>query len=251
MKICPLFRKTPVLICLCAFSMSNFSGKANGQNAYHKTLPLPEGTNRVWIPFESHDGYKMLDELILPQKGKPNAIVIQVQLAEATMIRGSLANKDGKIVSTADIFIETLPDMNVAFFSYEGRGAGLSLCRPGFEEIDWKVYNTSTIDNKVNDVISAVSSIRKLKGHEATKIILYGHSEGSIIAVQVAKVIPNNIHALVLSGTVAIPFKETLKYLITDGAFLIYRRFLDTNKDGKITREEFKSVPDNIKSVRK
>ena len=47
-------------------------------------------------------------------------------------------------------------EKNVAFFSYEGRGIRVGNSPPRYEKIDRAIYDTSTIDNKVRDIISAV-----------------------------------------------------------------------------------------------
>jgi hypothetical protein len=46
--------------------------------------------------------------------------------------------------------------MSVAFFSYEGRGVRMGDQPPRFEQIDEAIYNTSTLENKVRDLLSAM-----------------------------------------------------------------------------------------------
>ena len=51
-----------------------------------------------------------------------------------------------------DLYREKLPEMNVAFFSYEGRGIRMGDKPPRYETINWDIYNTSTLENKVRDI---------------------------------------------------------------------------------------------------
>src|SRR5678816_1649354 len=85
-----------------------------------------------------------------------------------------------------DLYREKLPAMNLAFFSYDGRGIGMGDKPPRYEAIEPEVYNTSTLDNKVRDVLSAVALVRKQPGIDPAKVFLMGASEGTLLAVQAA-----------------------------------------------------------------
>ena len=66
--------------------------------------------------------------------------------------------------------------MNVAFFSYEGRGIRMGDKPPRYETINWDIYNTSTLENKVRDIMSAVQIVKKQPGINSSRIFLIGYT---------------------------------------------------------------------------
>jgi len=146
-----------------------------------------------------------------------------------------------------DLYREKLPEMNVAFFSYEGRGITMGDKPPRYETINWDIYNTSTLENKVRDVISAVELVRKQPGIDASRIFLMGGSEGTLLAAEAASRIPKQIRGLILYGVLTVNMRENFKYILTDGSFLSLRRNFDTDKDGRISKQEFEADPNKFR----
>jgi pimeloyl-ACP methyl ester carboxylesterase len=203
----------------------------------------------VELPFTSHDGYPMLGKLTLPASSGAHAVVIYVQTAEGMTVDMKRPQGRGETFSYFNLYREKLPAIDVAFFCYEGRGIRNGDKPPRYETVDRDVYDTSTLDNKVRDALAAVKVVKKHKGIDASRIFLMGASEGTLLAAQAAARAPAEIHGLVLYGVLTRPMNETFKYIVSDGGYLSYLRFFDTDKDGKISKAEFEADPNKYREV--
>lgn len=197
----------------------------------------------IEIPFKSHDGHEMFGKLVIPDSKGRHALVIYVQTAEGMTVDMKRPGAGGTTFNYFDLYRKKLPEMNVAFFSYEGRGIRLGDKPPRYETIDWNVYNTSTLENKVRDILSAVQVVKKQSGIDASQIFLMGSSEGTLLAAEAAARLPKQIKGLILYGVMSSNMRETFKFVVGDGAFLAYRGFFDKDKDGKISKAEFEEDP--------
>ncbi len=201
--------------------------------------PAKVKTRTIEIPFQSHDGHAMFGKLVVPETGGPFGVVIAVQTAEgATVDMKRRKGREGTF-NYYDLYREKLPAMNVAFFSYEGRGIGMGDQPPRFEKIDWDVYNTSTLENKVLDALSALQVVQQQQGVDTKRIFLMGASESTLLAAQVAARAPKEVAGLVLYGVLTSNMRENFRYIMSEGAFLPYQRQFDTDKDGKISKQEY------------
>jgi pimeloyl-ACP methyl ester carboxylesterase len=149
----------------------------------------------------------------------------------------------GRTFDYFGLYREKLPPMNAGFFSYEGRGIGMGDKPPRYEEIDRAIFDTSTFENKVSDTLSAMDTIRKQPGLSKTPIFLMGASEGTLLAAETAAARPGDVAGLILYGVLTDNMRGNFRYIMSDGAFLVYRQNFDTNKDGKISRAKFESDP--------
>jgi len=105
-------------------------------------------TITVEIRFTSYDGYKMFGKLTIPATTGSHPVVIYVQTAEGMTVDMKRQKSRDATFNYFDLYREKLPEMNVAFFSYEGRGIRMGDKPPRYETIDWSIYNTSTLENK-------------------------------------------------------------------------------------------------------
>lgn len=197
----------------------------------------------IEIPFTSHDGYEMFGKLTIPSSAAPHAVVVYVQNAEASTVDTKRQSLRGGTFNFFDLYREKLAELNVAFFSYEGRGVRVGDQPPLYERIDWDVYNTSTLENKVRDILTAVHIVQKQSGVDASQIFLMGTSEGTLLAAEAASRAPEEIKGLILSAVVSTTMRDVFKFTVTDGAFLTYLGLFDTDKDGKISKKEFEADP--------
>jgi dienelactone hydrolase len=201
----------------------------------------------IEIPFTSYDRYEMFGKLTTPTSTGKHPVVIYVQAAEGMTVDMKRQKSRTETFNYFDLYREKLPEMNVAFFSYEGRGITMGDKPPRFETINWDIYNTSTLENKVRDVMSAVELVRKQPGIDASHIFLMGGSEGTLLAAEAASRIPKQIRGLILYGVLTANMRENFKYIVTDGSFLSLRRNFDTDKDGRISKQEFEADPNKIR----
>jgi pimeloyl-ACP methyl ester carboxylesterase len=203
--------------------------------------PARAATSTRDITFTTHDGHAMVGRLTLPQTAGRHPVLLLVQTAEASRMDPRARIAKGEMVQTHDLYRHHLAPMGVGFFSYEGRGMRTDPTQPRGEAIDWAVYNTSTLDNKVRDVISAVRVLQQQPGVDTSKILLRGVSEGTQLAADAAARIPNEIAGLALSGVVSTTLKDMLTFMALEGTFMQHRDHWDDDRDGRITPAEFEA----------
>jgi dienelactone hydrolase len=197
----------------------------------------------IELPFTSYDRYEMFGKLTTPTSTGNHPVVIYVQTAEGMTVDMKRRKSRTETFNYFDLYREKLPEMNVAFFSYEGRGIRMGDKPPRYETINWDIYNTSTLENKVRDVMSAVELVKKQPGIDASRIFLMGASEGTLLAAEAASRMPKQIRGLILYGVLTANMRENFKYIVTDGSFLPWRDNFDTDKDGRVSKQEFEADP--------
>jgi len=220
-------------LAIVAPALVGLSAHARGQNAPAANAQTTE------IAFTSHDGYPMRGKLTVPNSARPYPVVVYVQAAEGMTVDMKRPLPNGTF-NYFDLYREKLPEIGVGFFSYEGRGVTMGDTPPRYETIDRTVYNTSTLDNKVRDVLSAVSVVLKQKGVDSTKIFLMGASEGTLLAAEAAARAPDQVKGgLVLYAVLSSTLKDMLTFQAADGPFLVINSVFDADKDGKTSKAEY------------
>ena len=204
-------------------------------------------TKTIEIPFTSYDRYEMFGKLTIPTSAGTHPVVIYVQTAEGMTVDMKRQKSRSETFNYFDLYCKKLPEMNVAFFSYEGRGIRMGDKPPRYETINWDIYNTSTLENKVRDVMTAVQLIRKQPGIDTSRIFLMGASEGTLLAAEAAARMPKQIRGLILYGVLTANMRENFRYIVTDGSFVSWRGNFDTDKDGKISKQEFEADPSKFR----
>jgi pimeloyl-ACP methyl ester carboxylesterase len=197
--------------------------------------------NTFDIPFVSHDGYEMRGKLTIPASPPPYPLVIYVQAAEGMTVDMKRPDGSGGTFNYFDLYASKLPEMNVAFFRYDGRGIGMGDEPPRYEKIDWDVYNTSTLENKVRDIMTAVRAIGERPDIDPSRIFLMGVSEGTLLAAEAATRLPGEVKGLILYGLMSANMRDMLRYMLVDGRFLTRRYFFDTDRDCRISKREFEA----------
>ncbi len=193
------------------------------------------------VKFTTHDGFPMTGKLTLPDSEGKHAIVIYVQNAEGMTVDMKRPLGADRTFNYFDLYREKLPAIDVGFFSYEGRGVTMGDGPPRFEKIDEEAYNTSTLENKVRDVLSAVRAIRTLDGVNPARIFLMGSSEGTLLSAEAAARAPEEVYGVVLYALLATPLKDALHFMSGEGAFMQIAAIFDRNRDGSVSPEEFEN----------
>lgn len=222
---------------------------SSGSRSHRRGLSLQDiaKPKTIELPFTSHDGYEMFGKLTIPTSAGKHPVVIYVQTAEGMTVDMKRRKSRTETFNYFDLYREKLPEMKVAFFSYEGRGIRMGDKPPRYETINWDIYNTSTLENKVRDVTSAVELVRKQPGIDASRIFLMGASEGTLLAAEAAARVPKQIRGLILYGVLTANMRENFKYIVTDGSFLSWRSNFDTDKDGRVSKQEFEADPNKFR----
>ena len=193
--------------------------------------------------FETHDGYALAGRLTLPAGEGPHPVVIYVQTAEGMTIDMRRPLGGGRTFDYFDLYAEHFPRLGVGFFRYEGRGITSGDVPPRYERIDRAAYDTSTLDNKVRDLLAALGVTRGLEGVDPDRVFLMGASEGTLLAADAASRAPDEVAGLVLYGAMSGTLRDLFRFIMTDGGFLTYRGYFDSDQDGVITRAEFEADP--------
>lgn len=233
---CAIFFLLMSAACLGMFEQNSASATQSAQDSSMKAKTIE-------IPFTSFDGYPMLGKLTTPSSKGSHPVVIYVQTAEGMTVDMTRPKTRTETFNYFDLYRDKLPKMNVAFFSYEGRGIRMGSNPPRYETIDWDVYNTSTLENKVRDVLSALEIVRKQPGMNRSRIFLMGASEGALLAAEAASRSRGQVAGLILYGALTINMRENFKYILTDGSFLTWTKFFDADNDGKISKQEYEADP--------
>ena len=205
--------------------------------------PAPRVTTD--IAFTSHDGYPMRGRLTLPDTPGRHPVLVMVQTAEAMTVDQRVRNVRGEVVPVFDVYRDPLTPLGIGFFSYDGRGVTTSAT--GGRVIDRTVYDTSTLENKVLDLITAVRLLQEQPGVDASRIYLHGASEGTLLVASAATRIPREVAGVVIYGVVADTLKEALRFMSSEGIFLQHLGHWDTNGDRQISREEFEADPRGVR----
>lgn len=222
---------TIVCAICCKFGQTQERGQAAPKPDYITTD----------ITFKAHDDVGLFGRLVLPKSKQPRAIVLFVQTAEGATVDQKRSLGRGKTFNYFDLYRKTLTAMDIGFFSYEGRGIRMGDKPPRFEKIDWKLFNTGTLDNKVRDVLRAVETVRRQDGLDGVPVFLMGASEGTLLCAEAAAKKPKGVAGLVLYGVLVNNLRETFKYIMSEGSFLEYR-VLDEDKDGAVSKAEWDRV---------
>jgi pimeloyl-ACP methyl ester carboxylesterase len=187
----------------------------------------------------------MLGRLTMPDTPGRHPVLLLVQNAEASTKDGQVRPPGGERVPAYTLYRANLAPLGIGFFSYEGRG--VSANAGGGPVIDRAVYNTSTLANKVKDGIAAVRTLQKQPDVDASRIVLRGVSEGTLLAAEIAVEIPKEVAGLVLSGVIGSTLQQALVFMASDSPYMRYLGVWDTNKDGRISSAEFDADPQGFR----
>ncbi|MFR6383035.1 MAG: alpha/beta hydrolase [Odoribacter splanchnicus] len=141
-----------------------------------------------------NDGEKVLTRLCLPE-GPVKTIVFAIH---GTGPNTYLNKRSG--FNFYDVMAEGFCSQGVAFFSYNRRGVEVGDTAPRFDRIDSAKYAKYSPSTEAEDVERMVHVLKKDKRFKDCRIILYGMSEGTIIASMVAERKKVKVDALFLHG---------------------------------------------------
>lgn len=198
------------------------------------------------VPLVSHDGTELFGKLTTPRSGGPFPVVVWVQTAEAQTVDTRVMLGDGRVIDYFNLHRQCLAELGIAFFSYEGRGVRMGSAPPRFVQIDRPLFNTSTLDNKVQDAVAAVRTVAQHPSVDPGNVFLMGASEGTLLAAEAATLLPGEVRGLVLKSVVT-ELREALAFQYTEGMFMAHCLHWDLDQDGVITREEFEADPKGIR----
>ena len=115
----------------------------------------------------------------------------------------------------------------------------------GIEYYDQDMHNKLTWPDYLGHLEDAIDWVSAQPG--VGPIILLGHSEGTVLALDGAVKRPAQVKGLVLLGFVAESFESNTRWQLIDREVEWFlARDVDTNKDGVITHEEMSKFPETF-----
>lgn len=135
----------------------------------------------------------------------------------------------------------------MAFFTYNRRGCKTGDTPPLFVEVDSAKYAKYTPTKEAEDIEAMVSFLQKDLRFAKCKILLYGMSEGTIIASLVAERKVVRVDALLLHGYA----NENMYDIILwqnkgQGVMIMANSVFDKNGDKAISKEEYEAEEEKV-----
>ena len=193
-----------------------------------------------------NDGETITTRLCLPELGETDRIVIAVH---GTGPFTYLTQRDG--FNYYDVLAEGFCDKGAGFFSYNRRGVDLGTQAPWFDTIDSLKFTNYQPSLEAEDIESMITFLKNDSRFRNSKIILYGISEGTIIASMVAERKNLKIDALLLHGYAHESMYDIIKWQnVGNGMMILINSIFDKNGDKMIDREEYEIEEPIIASYR-
>lgn len=184
---------------------------------------------------ELSDGEKTTTRLCLPENGKVNTIVIAIHGTGPN----TYLTKRQKF-NYYDVLANGFCEQGVGFFTYNRRGVELGETAPWFDEVDSLKYAKSLPHIEAADIETMVGFLKNDERFKNSKIILYGISEGTIIASMVAERQNVKIDALFLHGYAHDNMFDIIKWQNTgEGVMTMINSIFDKNGDKAIDKTEY------------
>ena len=196
------------------------------------------------ISFPLFDGETLTGKLYLPNQEKIRCVVIFVHgTGPGTYLN---RRKAGRVVfNYFDLLAEPFNEKGIAFFSHNKRGVEMAETPPTYETVDREKFKKVVPGVEAKDLATMVDFFGKDERLKDAKIILFGWSEGSVLASLVAEQRPNDIDAIFLAGYAHENMWDIIKWQFSGHAsMLAINPVFDTNGSGDISQEEYESEED-------
>ena len=159
------------------------------------------------------DGMTLHGVITIPKQKLRGAVLMlvgsgKVDRDETTPADMTFSGKPEKLFSQLS---DSLVSAGFATFRYDKRGV---LDSEG--NVDSKIWETADRDHLISDATDAAHVLLKELHLSAKEIILLGHSEGTIIATEVAINLGGSVRALLLFGAQARSMKDMLHYQVVE-----------------------------------
>ena len=180
------------------------------------------------------DGEKIEARLCLPKE----AVKTLVFTVHGTGPYTYLTKRTG--FNYYDVLAEGFCEQGVGFFSYNRRGVEIGETPPLFDIIDSIKYAKYLPNQEAEDIEIMINFLREDKRFKDCKIILYGISEGTIIASMVAERKNVKVDALFLHGYAHENMYDIIKWQNTGGGVMILvNSIFDLNGDEAVSQQEY------------
>ncbi len=198
------------------------------------------------ITLAARDNYPLQVKISEPDHSGSSAVIF-VNGSGPNTYDNKRQMPDGSFFNYFDMFAKEFTKLGVAFCRYSSRGTYPGDKPQFFADINAEEYKTYLPHTSVSDVEVMVEH---LNGMGYSKIFLLGWSEGTIIAPLVA--LNNNvkIEMLLLAGYCNINVMDNLKWQLNGNtAIITFREYLDYDRKGYISKEDFKEDRYGVRKV--
>ncbi len=205
-------------------------------------------------PFETEmktlrmtDGEELITRLCLPEEPVQTIVVAVHGTGPHTYL-----NKRHESWSFYDVVAEGFCNQGLGFFTYNRRGVEMGEEPPMYHQIDSAKYLKYTPLAEAEDVESMIHALQADERFRSCQILLYGISEGTIIAPLVAQRARARVDGLLLHGYAHENMYDIIKWQNSGvGVTIMMNSFFDRNKDGAITPDEYENEEHPIPAYRK
>lgn len=200
------------------------------------------------ISIDTHDGYKLKGKISYPQQidNKMPAVLIIHGSGQIDM-DGNVEESytyDGKPAKLQLQYAEALNKAGCIVLRYNKRGIS-------FEDneikVDEDIFSTMTVDNLKKDACSAYEVLIAEDKVDVFKILLLGHSEGTMLAPLVAK--EKEVAGLILLGVIARKLPEVMHYQFVERVIDKVKLNIKADPTGSISKEDFETFSKEYEDI--
>ena len=183
------------------------------------------------------DGFTTKAEIDVPSAGSgPFPAVLMLGGSGQTDMNGAGPSVAGfPVFENYREMLDNLVRHGFVVYKFNKRGLDT-----GGQIIDQAQSDRRTNDVLVQDASAALGQFLADPRVDKQKVFLLGHSQGTLIAAQVARKFPGQLKGLVLTGPVT-DWKQAFDYQLV-GRFIEVANEADTNHDGQLTPAELTAV---------
>lgn len=150
-----------------------------------------------------------------------------------------------------DLFSKEFNQRGIAFFVCNKRGVSLSETAPTYEAIDPVKFRKVVPSVEVKDIRATVAYFRKQRRFQKAKVVLFGWSEGTVLAAMAADDPKSGVDALFLAGYANENMYDIIKWQFSgESSITNIGKYFDTDKDRRISKSEFESTDPTATAVR-
>ena len=192
------------------------------------------------------DGVETTGRLCIPKNESIRTIVVTVH---GTGPYTYITQRPG--FNYYDVLADGFCEKGVGFFTYNRRGVDLGDSAPWFDKVDSTKYAKYLPCNEAEDIETMVTFLKNDPRFKDCRIILYGISEGTIIASMVAERNKVKIDALFLHGYAHENMYDIIAWQNTgEGVMIMANSIFDKNEDKAIDEQEYASEEPTIAAYR-
>lgn len=199
-------------------------------------LPSSDDTSigRQPLTLELADGFKTKAEINFPRGG-------QTPFPAVLLLGGSgRVDMDGATPETPSFkaykeMLDNLVRRGFVVYKYNKRGLDTA-----GRVVNQAASNARTNEQLVNDGVAALRQFLTDSRVDQNRVFLLGHSQGTMLAPQVASKFPGLVKGLLLCGTIA-DWSEAFDYQLVT-RYINASNEADANKDGSLASEELTAV---------